>query len=248
MILCHGTSSAYLAEILKHGIQPRGIRENGISNYDKDLMGVDITSHPDMVYLSKSFGVIYGINTEAARQGEGAEERLTDENLVGEIAVIEVSVPEDSLYPDEDALSHAQQSPDEPTVKDFGGGMQMFDGSFTPIWKGRLLDHKHLYKFSLKSMGTCTHLGTIPVERITRYMRVRLDAELILNFDQSICAANYQYLGRGYEAKIGELFDREFLADHVIESVTLNDRDEMERQLQIDSEEFTPNYDHLRFT
>lgn len=79
MILYHGTSAENLENILKEGLQPRKI--TGKTVYEKKEL-----SHPDFVYLTRTFPVAYAYSIPDVKK----------------IAILRIEVDEKDFYPDED--------------------------------------------------------------------------------------------------------------------------------------------------
>jgi RNA:NAD 2'-phosphotransferase (TPT1/KptA family) len=86
--LYHGTSSNLLPEIMEKGLLPR--RQTGISNWSFHGM-IDLSSHPDKVYLADT--------PERARNMGYTAVKLRG----GESVVVETQVDEEFLVPDEDS-------------------------------------------------------------------------------------------------------------------------------------------------
>jgi len=137
MLLYHGTSNSNASLIEVTGLKPRRklkTRGNWTSTYHTP-------SHQDFVYLAtqESSAAFHAIRT-ALVKGET------------EATIIKVEVPEENLYPDENALC-AEESYVK-TIDDMRKG------------KRRIKKSKDKLKSSLENWQICTHLGAIPANAI----------------------------------------------------------------------------------
>jgi hypothetical protein len=201
MKLYHGTTEAFALEALKKGLRPRGRRK---SNWP------DAASCKDAVYLTNAYPLYYAINA-------------TDPAMKTLPAIIEIDtlhLDEDLLAPDEDAIEQVTRRNNNPCPE----GWSMLKR--TRYFRDRLADYTGMDQWltSLKALGNCTYLGTIPPEAMTRMAVIdpakastvcwmAMDAQIILP-NYNICGAKYRALtkwifnddlGEDVPVKIGEL-------------------------------------------
>ena len=188
MKLFHGTLSTRLPAIYKHGIKPRGAAAGNWS----DLGG----SRPDAVYLTDAHALHYALQAMWA-EGQEREQRSwklhvqqrprawlaqSDERKRRKVAreierqfrarareivplpvVIEVDTDKLNplnLIPDEDAIEQSLN---------YNGVMQHLSPAELLAWcRERVHRFAGHHDLSLRTLGTCAHLGTIPPTAITR--------------------------------------------------------------------------------
>jgi hypothetical protein len=173
MKLYHGTSAKYLATILKEGIRSR--RETGNSNWDK------FKSRPDLVYLTTAYPLYFAANATETKDGESA--------LILEVDSERLWKP--GFFPDEDFIAQviAQRE---------GRSLEIVQAEVTRDLEG----YRHHWPASLKGMGTCSYLGPISIEAVTKYAVIDLKKrpELWLSMmDPLITIMNYKFRGEHYE-------------------------------------------------
>lgn len=183
MKLYHGTSERHVKAILKEGIKPRG---RGTSNWK-----TTVESNPDAVYLTNAYPLHFA---GAAVRGD---ERL---------AVIEVNTRELfilNLMPDEDFLEQFTRRE----------GPAPVDKSMkyrTRWYRKRARDFQHYWLKSVDGLGTCCHLGTVPVSALMRvvYMDQATFGKLIVHgCDPMIHLLNYRLVGAKYRNYTHWLFN-----------------------------------------
>ncbi len=185
MKLYHGTNGRYIQRILSQGIRPRGGRKH--NNWKHT-----VSSNPHATYLTIAYPLHFVFNSTNG-SGTGAvfevESDLLDKFM---------------LLPDEDVLAQADQ---------LGNlhGSTLFER--TKWYRKHLAQWMdgHSWTKSLEIMGTCCHLGTIPPEAITRYVKfsIKKNMGLAWQFDPSISIINFHILGPMYRASTVALFGDE---------------------------------------
>jgi hypothetical protein len=196
MKLYHGTSGAFLSDILTNGIKPRGAK--GTNNWKHT-----VNSNPKCVYLTDSYAPYFAFN---AVQGDAR------------CAVIEVDTDllnVDNLFPDEDFLEQASRGSDN-----IAGDMkqrtlhyrkkQFYYNYYCNNPEGYGLTT--WWEASLRYLGTCAHRGVIPASAITRVVHWphKLNALLSLIWDPTICLMNQHVMGDQYRELTRKLFAGEF--------------------------------------
>lgn len=177
IILYHGTSARYEDAIRRDGLLPRN--KTGNSNWDGDVI-----SKEDLVYLTDAYPVYFALNA------------VDDKD---DLLVVEVSVLESALYPDEDFIAnllHNQHYPDIPLRK--------INPTVVP---------QKYKKFALKSLQRNGVVATKSVspDRIKRFVRLRQskfnNQLLTIGADAMPIPLNYRVLGGQYRAAMQALFD-----------------------------------------
>lgn len=192
MKLYHGTSQTALPSIRQHGLRPRGKR--GPTNYKHT-----IESNPDCVYLTQGYSLYFAIN--AAKGIDGA-------SILADLAIVEVDtdrvVPE-NLIPDEDAVEQTNRGKD---ALPKGWDME----KRTRWYRKRMpLYNDGQWQTSIEALGTCSHLGIVPVTALTRIARLDLRQNIALRFacDPTISLMNHQIMGHYYRALTAFIFGDE---------------------------------------
>lgn len=191
MLLYHGTSEANLAQILESGIMPRSATNN--SNWAHT-----VDSHADAVYFSIAYPLYF------ANQACNADERLV---------VLEIDtdlLDETNLVADEDAVEQALRGRDDlPTSWNMA--------KRTRYYRDRI--ERYSYEQSLTALGSCAHLGIIPVQTITRVAYVSLKAfgkMARCGYDPSISVMGYMVMGETYRKSTTWLFNPEAVEQEYI--------------------------------
>jgi hypothetical protein len=164
MILYHGTGLSMFNAIREAGcITPRLAGDSG--NWSHTVRSAD-----GFVYLTDTYPWYF-----AACTGEET------------LAVLEVDVDEDNLYPDEDFVAQ---------VLTMVEGGDLFDNTagINP------LDYQHAWEDSLKYLGNVAHLGEIPYERVKRYALVSDPAFIGMVVEPVIHIKAHQVLKERYQA------------------------------------------------
>ena len=167
IILYHGTSKTKAIAAIKFGLRPR---RDDVSNWK------EYPSNDDMVYLTDTYPLFFAIATTKEYE---------------EMAVMEVSVDMDNLYPDEDFIHQVYEMQELPKLK--------------PLEAIRLqMCNKELWKMSLEKLGNVAHQGRISVESIIRvwtfawgnkeHLRLLYEA-----CDPIISILNKQFCGEKYK-------------------------------------------------
>lgn len=175
MKLYHGTSQVSLEKILETGIGPRG-KSKG--NWEHT-----VKSHKDAVYMTTAYPLYFA--TVAS-----GDSRLA--------AVIEIDtdyLDKTHMAPDEDFLGQV-------AVRKQGGELN----KITRVIRQNLRNYAgdaDLLDGSIKFLGNCCYIGTIPVKAISRIARINLakaPQTHMMSLDPSISIMNYMYVGKRYRA------------------------------------------------
>jgi hypothetical protein len=182
MKLYHGTSLRHLKSISDNGLVPRGARP---SNWKA-------ASDDKSVYLSDAYALYFADQAQ-----------LDDEGLL--LVEVETDLLDPtSLRADEDAALHAYQAGALPELH------PLLKGYSTPHSRAKAISRElsslaqdygigHLQ--SLRYLGTCSHLGTIPPDAITRMFAFNGAGKWFLPFhDPIISPENYAICGDEYRA------------------------------------------------
>ena len=192
MKLYHGTSGAHRASILRKGLRPRGERKLGQWQHS-------VPSNARSVYLTSAYPMHFAFNAEPP----------STTFVIFEIETERLDTF--FLLPDEDVLEQAGRKHDN-----IPGDMKertLYYRDEIERWLG-----SDAWQRSLKAMGTCQYLGTIPVEAISRMVEIprKLNKGLAFSFDASISLLNYAIVGDRYEWKTRHLFG-DPLPDHLFD-------------------------------
>lgn len=200
MKLFHGTNGGWLDNILKRGLEPRGMRPSR-----NNWKHVPHQSNPKCVYMTDSYAPYFAF--QAARGKELS------------CAVVEIDTDRldpEALWADEDCLEQVtrEYKNDKCPAKGMSARTlwyrsQMFTiGSFT-LNDGSV---EEAWRFSLRALGTCSHKGPIPASAITRAVRFPLkpNAWMAFVWDPSITTINQMIMGDRYRALTAKLFGDEY--------------------------------------
>ncbi len=171
MNLYHGTNQKSLSSILQFGLEPRGDKTG---NWKHTIDG-----RRDSVYLTSTYGLYFA--------SCAVKEHHSDAAIVLEIDTTEL----ENLHADEDAIEQATRGKD----KLVGMSMEQRTVHYRDI--ATQYDHE----ISLKILGTCAHLGTIPISCIKRVVvvdRKKLAQIIMKGMDPSISILNHQFCGDEY--------------------------------------------------
>lgn len=189
MKLFHGTSSRWLPNILRQGLEPRG-RRTSRSNWTDT-----VPSNPSCVYLCSGYAPHFAFKA-AAEDGDC---------VVIEVETDRLPAP-NLLLPDEDCLEQAGRGyddvPGDMTARTLHYRRQMlkqFQG--TDAWE-----------LSLEYLGTCAYHGIVPPGAITRIVTwpYKPNIGLMLVWDLSVSLMNQRVCGDRYRVLTRKLFDGEF--------------------------------------
>ena len=173
--LYHGTSKTIAKKAIKAGILPRGTQG---SNWEK------YPSNNDMVYLTDTYPIYFAV-------------AAVPEDELDELAMIEVQVDEDNLYPDEDFLSQLVKAREKRLPESEEAiELQMIN--------------KDLWKSSLEHLGNVAHKGSVRPECIKRIWTLNSkDKRHILliaaAMDPVISVMNKRFCGDKYQELIEEI-------------------------------------------
>ena len=151
--LYHGTDIETAKKVAKSGLKPSK------SHWD------NCPSHDDHVYLTDTFAIRFGI-TRA----------MSETNNENNIAIIEVQVQEDKLYPDEDYLGQIPKQ----LYKQMGLNEEIADMEIiekTIYYRDNIEQYKHLWKNSLDTLGTCSYKGRIKSKNIKTIKKLQISEE-----------------------------------------------------------------------
>lgn len=190
MKLYHGTSTRWLPNILRQGLEPRG-RRTSRSNWTET-----VPSNPSCVYLSDCYAPHFAFKAADARGGDCA---------VIEIETNRLPTPH-FLLPDEDCLEQSGRGVDgvpgnmrERTLHYRREMFRRFAGS-------------DAWELSLEYLGTCCYHGIVPPGAITRVATWphRPNIKLLLVWDLSVSLENQRVCGDRYRVLTRKLFDGKF--------------------------------------
>lgn len=219
MILYHGTSGANVETILREGLRPRGRRPG---NWE-------LESRWDSVYLTNIYAPYYAIAA------------IDEDDCPPEMAVFEVAVDEQCLYPDEDFLEQASRGKDV---------CPLTEKSERTLWyRDRLHGFGHHWKDSLEYLGTVSHYGAIPVEAICRVATSKMNRHhwvvgemanpTITLWNKRLCGTRYRMLTRvcmGDDYSIDDFFFYQKQLDAVTNPEEKNELAKVLRQTEDDKQ------------
>ena len=185
MILYHGTRAS-CARILDEGIRPRGRRPGNWQH--------TVTSSAQTVYLTTCYGLYFAAHAASAGG-------IQDDAIIVELDTDRLDLA--SLVPDEDVLEQALRGRDQ-----VRGDLKRRTRHYRRL--AATLGGTDYWRESLAAMGTCGHLGTVPVEAITRVVLVpqNLVVQYMLRaYDPVINLMNHQVMGERYRQFHRWLFD-----------------------------------------
>jgi len=178
--LYHGTSGERLKAILERGVEPRGER---MGNF-----GHTLESCPDAVYLTDTYPLYFAV---------GSIRQTDPKPWIAAVVEIDTGrLDRNLLNADEDVLEQLGRGRDGlPATWEMARRTEHYRDLLKTMrfdWQGSLLD-----------MGTCCHLGTIPVGAITRVATV----DVLLNpyvahaaMQAQVSLPNFAYCSREYRA------------------------------------------------
>lgn len=201
MKLYHGTNGAWVENIVKVGLEPRGKRRSR-NNWKGPNT---VPSNSKCVYLTNSYAPYFAFN---AARGKNAL-----------CAVVEVDtdlLDHTNLFPDEDFLEQGSRTIDDPVPGTMAQRTFYFREHQFEFDSGWVLDDPEdgpttWWQSSLKYLGTCSHRGTIPPSAITRVAvwPHKPNASLAFVWDPSISILNQRLMGKQYQALTAKLFGDE---------------------------------------
>lgn len=181
MKLYHGTSARHLEKILKHGIKPRGKK--------KGNWGHTVHSHPNAVYLTTAYPLYYALTATKPKD-------LHEQGVILEIDINKLNPFK--LAPDEDFMAQATHR-----AAKFAGKSLL---EVTEFYRNILERYSQHWDLSLKSMGNCCYLDTVPPDAITRYALIGNPISWLAYSDPVVGIANFSILGPYYQALSKSLF------------------------------------------
>ena len=207
MRLFHGTSTKKLDSIFKHGLRPRGRKKSLWTEYP---------SAPDRVYLTKAYALFFGSMAASEDGSEGA---------VLEVSGIDMS----NLVPDEDALAQINIT-DMPELADMDLNQR------TAFWRKNAPKHSFLTHDSLRLLGNCAHMGTIPPTEIEKCVTFN-PARVIMVCDPTITLLHYRIMGEKYERVLTNFVDNGGATHKELMDWWDPDRDKWEMLAQLQNEQ-----------
>ncbi len=218
--LYHGTNGAWLDNILRVGLEPRGARTSR-----DNWKHVPHRSNPRAVYLTDSYAPYFAVNAS-----RGASPSC---------AVIEIDVARldpNLLLPDEDAWEQLGRNRDnlpgtmsQRTVKYRNAISRTarasgYHADRDVLTQYQAKDGATGWQLSLRALGTCCHYGAIPASAITRavvWSHVT-NAWMSLVWDPTITLMNQRVCGDRYRALTAKLFGDAPLPVHEFEADIIN--------------------------
>jgi len=192
MLVYHGTNEASWKKIRQEGIVPR--RVHGNSNWDHS-----VSSNPDAVYLTDAYALYFSL------QCVNGDKRKFEDAIVIEI---DTDLLDRSLFvADEDALEQVSRRQDDGLPKDWSMEER------TSHYRSRareFAEHGLGFEWSMKALGTCGYVGSIPKTAITRVAKVDIKKAAALCWEfmnAMIVMANYKYVGHRYKELTKTMFD-----------------------------------------
>ncbi len=194
----HGTDAEFVDEILDSGLKPR--QSTGRSNWSEN----DMESIPNHVYLSRLYGIYFGI--------AAVDSPMEDPLAVYEIDVSKLS--SEDLYPDEDFIEQAIRRGSfgiEPPT-DYNHAASLAER--THIIREHIEEYQDEWMQSFTVFGNISHKGKIPSQAISRVSVIDAPSEFIMQIDPTITIENAMLVGDRYEFYTNLVFD---------EAVTIDD-------------------------
>ena len=207
MRLFHGTSAKKLDKIFKEGIKPRGRKKS---------LWAEHPSAPDRVYLTKAYALFFGSMAAGEDGGEGAGLEVSNLN-------------EDNLVPDEDAMAQSKFT-DVPEITNMNLKQR------TKFWRDNARWHDFLTDDSLRLLGNCAHMGTIPPTQIEKCVTFN-PARVIMVCDPTITLLHYRMMGEKYERVLTNFVDNGGATHKELMDWWDPDRDKWEMLAQLQNEQ-----------
>lgn len=198
MKLYHGTNGDWLPNILRCGLEPRGKRATR-----NNWKHVSHQSNPKAVYFSNSYAPYFAFNAARGKNPTCAVIEIDTEKLP--------RVPSGAgLVFDEDCWEQLGRGRDGVPGDMSARTLWWRDKQDHPLYQTafRNADGTTGWQLSLKALGTCAYLGTVPATAITRAVSWPCKGNSWLRFvwDPSIVLANQQICGPRYKALTAKLF------------------------------------------
>jgi len=196
----HGTNAENVESILKNGLLPR--ESTGRSNWDKNNMD----SIPDHVYLTRLYGIYFGMSTV---------ESLEEES----IAVFKIDMDKldfECIYPDEDYIEQGiryngfnieppERYNQNESLEERTKNVRDTIESYQPLW----ID-------SFNNLGNISHKGYIPPEAIKSVSVLNAPISFYMNIDPAITIQNALYTGNKYDFYTNLIFDEEYTVEEAL--------------------------------
>ena len=177
--LYHGTSAKAVKKIIEdQELKPRAGR--------KSIWDGEFPSAKDRVYLTSCYPMFFAASAHYKTKSEPM--------------ILEIKIPKNDqefLMPDEDPLGQLENIPKK--HKTYGMSFKQR----TKWWKNNAPRYPHLWRDSLRLLGTCAYYGSISLISqtggdfgISRI--IEMPENYLYEFDPSISLANHQTLGHNY--------------------------------------------------
>lgn len=185
MRLYHGTSAEAIEDILKIGIVPISIQEDGKSNWSNTVQ-----SHVDHVYLTECYAPYFAHNAST----------ISDDDIDRSMAIVEIDtnfLDADYFYPDEDFIAQflVQHSKIKPYC------LLPLD-HVTRMVRDNIEDYKEAWRESLEHLGNISYKGSIPRSAITKIavFDPKTNPEmLMMALDPTISILNHRFCADKYK-------------------------------------------------
>ena len=182
MKLYHGTAGEHVAPILKHGIRPRRLTKR--NNWKHS-----VASHQHAVYLTSVYAGYFAY--QAAKSSKLGILEIDTDKLDSEL-----------FRPDEDFLEQATRN-GKTSNRQLKQLKKRSMPERTAWFREHLDEFAEAWQASVEHLGTCSYLGGIPPEAITRasvfdYKKNALIASELL--EPTITIANFKFCANRYHA------------------------------------------------
>jgi hypothetical protein len=173
--LYHGTSERKTKKALVEGLLPRGRRKGNWTH--------TVDSRNDAVYLTDIYGPYFAFcATDTERKDRCAIFEIETDNL-----------NENQMLPDEDYM--------EQTFRGRGGNAPAGMKARVEYYREITIINRHMWKDSVKYLGTAAYLGRIEPQRITKLAYVDMEHPFIMQGAEAmISLINHKLCWRRYDA------------------------------------------------
>ncbi len=202
----HGTNAENVESIFENGILPR--EATGRSNWDKN----DMESIPDHVYLTRLYGIYFGMSTV---------ENLSEES----IAVFKIDLDKldwTNLYPDEDYIEQGIRFEGIENIeppKEYNPNAPIDER--TEHIRDNIASYKTLWMDSFSNLGNISHKGYIPPKAIKSVSILNAPSSFYMNIDPLITIQNALYTGNKYEFYTNLIFDEEYTVEEALFQINI---------------------------
>ena len=192
--LYHGTNGAWIDNILRTGLHPRGA-----SQARNNWKHVPHQSNSKCVYLSDSYAPYFAFNAARGKRP-----------VCGVVEVDLKKLDLNQLFADEDALEQLTRGRDG--VAGTMSERTLFYRKQQFNFIGTAPSGHRAWQMSLGALGTCVHRGPIPPAAITRavtWPHAGRNLNLCFVWDPTITVINQKICGDRYRALTAKLFGDE---------------------------------------